>query len=135
VNLGYFADVSRFLRPVTSGVRWARISTSPVRTSITGPIQALLTPLFHPDLAMPQRETPLHEGRKRIDLTYSNLAQSGFFAWVSKHHPAMYLLIECKNYTGDPANPELDQLAGRFGPSRGQVGDPRLPAITRSPRR
>jgi hypothetical protein len=85
-------------------------------------IQALLTPLFHPALAMPQRETPLHEGRKRVDLTYSNLAQSGFFAWVSNHHPAMYLLIECKNYTGDPANPELDQLAGRFGPSRGKVG-------------
>jgi hypothetical protein len=85
-------------------------------------IQPRLTPLFHPDLVLPRRETPLHEGRKRIDLTYSNMAQSGFFAWVATHHPAMYVLIECKNYAGDPANPELDQLAGRFGPSRGRVG-------------
>lgn len=27
-----------------------------------------------------------------------------------------------QDYTGDPANPELDQLAGRFSPSRGQFG-------------
>jgi hypothetical protein len=85
-------------------------------------IQALLTPLFHPNLAMPQRETKLHQGRKRIDITYANRAEDGFFAWVAHHHPAMYIVVECKNYDGDPANPELDQIAGRFGPSRGQVG-------------
>jgi hypothetical protein len=85
-------------------------------------IQSLLTPLFHPNLAMPQRETALHQGRKRVDLTYANRAQDGFFAWAANHHPAMYIIVECKNYEGDPANPELDQIAGRFGPSRGQVG-------------
>ncbi len=85
-------------------------------------VEALLKALFHPDLVWPEREVRIHDGRKRIDLTFSNQAQRGFFSWVAQHHPAMYLIIECKNYSGDPGNPELDQLAGRFSPSRGQVG-------------
>jgi hypothetical protein len=85
-------------------------------------VEALLTALFHPDLVWPEREVRVHDGRKRIDLTFANQAQRGFFKWVAQHHPAMYLIIECKNYAGDPANPELDQVSGRFSPSRGKVG-------------
>jgi hypothetical protein len=85
-------------------------------------VEALLKALFHPDLVWPEREVRIHDGRKRIDLTFANQAQRGFFKWVAQHHPAMYLIIECKNYVGDPGNPELDQVSGRFSPSRGKVG-------------
>lgn len=71
---------------------------------------------------MPHREARIHAGRKRVDLKFTNQAQHGFFHWVAQHYPAPSIWVECKNYAGDPGNPELDQLAGRFSPSRGQVG-------------
>jgi hypothetical protein len=85
-------------------------------------IEDLLKVLFYPQLAFPEREVEIHGGRKRIDLTFANQGLGGFFGWISRHQPAMYIVIECKNYTGDPANPELDQISGRFSPSRGKVG-------------
>lgn len=71
----------------------------------------------------PQVEQALHQGRKRVDIGYTNTARSGLFAWLIQHCiPCQHLFAECKNYTGDPANPELDQLSGRYSPLRGQVG-------------
>lgn len=85
-------------------------------------VQALLTAALYPWLTMPRREREIHDGRKRIDISYTNAAQSGFFAWFAKHRPALHIAVECKNYSSDPENPELDQLAGRFGPNRGILG-------------
>lgn len=87
-------------------------------------MEALLTALFYPALDRPKREFPLHEGRKRIDITYTNTAVRGFFEWVNrvKMAPAPYLFVECKNYGRDLGNPEVDQLAGRFSEQRGRVG-------------
>jgi hypothetical protein len=85
-------------------------------------VQELLTSLFYPALGHPTSEYPIHEGRKRIDISFDNVATYGFFWWVGQHYPAPHIFVECKNYKGDPANPELDQLAGRFSPSRGKVG-------------
>jgi hypothetical protein len=85
-------------------------------------VQALLTALFGPYLSFPQREFKIHGGRKRVDITFSNTATKGFFAWLAQQHPASLIMFECKNYGCDVGNPELDQLAGRFSPSRGRYG-------------
>lgn len=85
-------------------------------------VERLLTAVLYPSLTSPRMEQRLHDGRKRVDITYMNNARSGFFEWVGRHHPSSYIFVECKNYTADPANPELDQLSGRFSPQRGQVG-------------
>jgi hypothetical protein len=85
-------------------------------------IEALLSALFYPSLSHPQLQRKIHDGRKRIDLSYTNAASEGFFSWVAQHYSAPHIFVECKNYEGDPGNPELDQLSGRFSPSRGRVG-------------
>ena len=85
-------------------------------------IEKLLTALFYPALTAPQIEYPIHNGRKRIDIAYANVAQRGFFGWVANHYPSAMIFVECKNYAEDPVNPELDQLSSRFSPRRGRVG-------------
>jgi hypothetical protein len=85
-------------------------------------IQGLLTALFGPYLSFPKREFRIHDGRKRVDIAFTNTATKGFFSFVASHYPAALVMFECKNYGGDVGNPELDQLAGRFSPSRGQHG-------------
>lgn len=85
-------------------------------------VEQLLTALFYPSLAHPTPQLRIHDGRKRIDISYVNLAMSGFFEWLAKHYTAPHVFAECKNYSGDVGNPELDQLSSRFSPSRGVVG-------------
>ena len=84
----------------------------------------ILEALFYPSFTHPKKEQQLHQGRKRIDITYSNAARSGFFQWlhVVKKVPCPYIMVECKNYTADPGNPEMDQLSNRFSVQRGQFG-------------
>jgi hypothetical protein len=85
-------------------------------------VAALLEAVFYPDLDMPTIERPLHAGRKRVDITFANEARANFFRWLATHYHAPYVFVECKNYSSDPANPELDQLAGRFSRDRGTIG-------------
>lgn len=85
-------------------------------------IEELLTSIFSPDLMYPKAQHRIHEGRKRIDITYANIAQDGFFYWLMVNYPASHIFIECKNYSVDLSNPEFDQLSGRFSPSRGKFG-------------
>lgn len=85
-------------------------------------VQALFDALFYPWLMYPQPQTRLNGGRKIVDITYSNVAQEDFFKWLKDNYPSAFIFVECKNYSTDVGNPELDQLSGRFAPSRGKVG-------------
>lgn len=80
--------------------------------------------LFFPDLLNPRKEQEIHEGRKRIDIAMENGAQAGAFWNLHgvKKLPCAFVAIECKNYTTEIANPELDQITGRFSPNRGKFG-------------
>lgn len=82
----------------------------------------LLNAIFAGHLGNQKLEEKLHEGRKRIDIRYDNIASSGFFRWLGDNYKAPTVVVECKNYTDDPKNNELDQLTGRFGPNRGNFG-------------
>lgn len=87
-------------------------------------VEKLLTALFYPALDNPVLEQKQNNGRKRIDIDYENQATEGLFYWmhaVNGVHCA-YVPVECKNYTEDPANPEIDQLLGRLTIQRGHLG-------------
>jgi hypothetical protein len=81
--------------------------------------------LFFPQLLHPVKEKEIHEGRKRIDIVMENGAREGKALHALhdiKKLPCAYVPIECKNYSTEVANPELDQLTGRFSAQRGQFG-------------
>jgi hypothetical protein len=80
--------------------------------------------VFFPNLLHPKKEREIHQGRKRIDIYFENGAINGIFHRIPtvRQFPCAYVPFECKNYTTEVANPELDQLAGRFSVQRGKVG-------------
>jgi len=87
-------------------------------------IAQMLNQLFSPDLAGMKIEQKINEGRKRIDICFDNVAQSGFFhdLKITYQIKCPLVVVECKNYSNDPGNPELDQLIARFGQQRGYFG-------------
>jgi hypothetical protein len=87
-------------------------------------ILGILTYIFYPWLTYPVKEQRINEGRKRIDIVFNNSAEDGFFSQLVQLHKVHcpYIHIECKNYSEDPENPELDQLTGRFSDKRGNFG-------------
>jgi hypothetical protein len=84
-------------------------------------ILGVCTFLFYPGLIYPIKEQEIHQGRKRVDIKFTNAGERGFFKRIleAAQTRAISVLIECKNYERRLANPELDQLSGRFGHQRG----------------
>lgn len=84
----------------------------------------IITLCYYPDLIQPHKEWEINDGRKRIDIVYTNSAISGFFSQRrdAKNTAATMLIVECKNYSKDISNPEIDQLLGRFDNNRGNLG-------------
>lgn len=80
--------------------------------------------IFYPHICNPKKEVPINEGRKRIDIIYNNTSSQGFFFDLFEKYdiPANFIIVECKNYSTDIKNPELDQLLGRFSKQRGKFG-------------
>jgi hypothetical protein len=121
-------DISEITKTLTIDWNTLKIELAKIETGRSSAhdyeklIEKTLTALFYPCLIFPKREKIIHDGRKRIDIEYTNCAKNGFFSWLAQHYSAPKVFIECKNYEDDLANPEVDQIAGRFGPSRGQFG-------------
>jgi len=85
---------------------------------------ASLTVLFYPNLIQPKKEWEINQGRKRIDIVFTNAGNDGFFSQRRDDHNthANFVIIEAKNFTNDIANTEIDQLLGRFDENRGRLG-------------
>jgi hypothetical protein len=85
-------------------------------------VRSVLVALFYPALTYPIAQHEIHNGRKRIDISFTNEATSGFFFWLAEKYNAPYVYVECKNYGKEIGNPEYDQLSGRFSTRRGTFG-------------
>lgn len=54
-------------------------------TAFHNAVEALLSALFYPALIDPEVEHQQHQGRKRVDIRYTNVARRGYFAWLIQH--------------------------------------------------
>jgi hypothetical protein len=84
----------------------------------------ILKSIFDGRLRRPQFEEPIANKTQRVDITFQNVREKGFFKQLSEGYqivcPNIY--IECKNYTKDLENPEYSQIQNRLNDKRGQFG-------------
>lgn len=114
------ADIAKYLIAKLSSTKTGPNFASKYHRLTVGIIEFL----FYPSLSKPRVEQEINTGRKRIDIVFQNSADSGFFYSLPTVHqiPCGYIFLECKNYSKDVKNPELDQLSGRFDINRGRFG-------------
>jgi hypothetical protein len=87
-------------------------------------VRGILSAIFYPGLVNLVVEQEINEGRKRIDILADNVAAGGFFGRLRDRFniPSAYVPMECKNYSDELGNEELDQLLMRFSERRGKFG-------------
>lgn len=87
-------------------------------------VRRLVSQLFEGRLLDAGSEVQQFGGTGRIDLVFRNIATCGFFNEVAHRLPTrgLFLAVECKNYMGDPENPEFAQLLQRLNPGFGTLG-------------
>ncbi len=114
------ADIALFLADTLATIAPGNDGASQYHRLVVG----ILEFLFFPSLTCPIKEREIHEGRKRIDITFDNSARGGIFWSLHQVHqiPCQYIMVECKNYGREIGNPEIDQLSGRFSVNRGKIG-------------
>lgn len=114
------APIARMLAASLAAILPGDVSADAYHNLMVGLVEFL----FFPQLFHPVKEQPIHHGRKRIDIVMENCARSGVFYRQHDVHklPCGYVMFECKNYRTEVANPELDQLIGRFGTNRSRLG-------------
>lgn len=83
-----------------------------------------LSQIFNDNLKRGKKEVKIDQGMKRIDIVFDNFDKKGFFAHIRDRFNIYCpkIFIECKNYSSDPVNPEVDQLIGRLSNTSGKFG-------------
>jgi hypothetical protein len=121
-NLDDKFDVAAFCDAVSAALRAIGPGSSSA-TQFHNLMIGALEFIFYPHLIYPRKEAEINEGRKRIDITYTNAAREGFFfrLHTAREVASNLVMVECKNYSSDVANPELDQMIGRFSINRGKL--------------
>lgn len=133
-------SVGKLIKPVDGNV-YEEINIKSVCATLTGALYSMpagaetassyhqlmigiLEFLVYPNLSSPKKELEIHLGRKRIDIAFNNSAETGFFFRLpsQSHITCPFVFIECKNYSREVTNPELDQMGGRFSYQRGRFG-------------
>lgn len=113
-------EFARILRQKLGGIASGQDAATDFHIFILGVLEFI----FYPYLIWPVSQYPINSGRKVIDIKFTNNAKERFFfrRRLDASVRALNVYVECKNYSHEMANPELDQLAGRFSPNRGRLG-------------
>lgn len=83
----------------------------------------LLKYVFADILSRSKMEQKMDGGRRRADVKFHNSASGGFFRIAPKNLaiPSSWILFECKNYSRDLKNPQLDQISSYLNRRRGKL--------------
>lgn len=84
----------------------------------------ILKILFENRLRRPKKEESIADETQRVDITFKNFQDRGFFKRLDKgyHIVCPNIFIECKNYNEDLGNPVFAQIQNRLNKKSGQFG-------------